>query len=90
MRAEISKSTRENKEFVRNIERAKMVDGIESKSAAKKRKDRAAGDSTSTSTNTSQEQEAQRAVRQFRQAAVGRKAVQKPPEEAKRVLSKLF
>ncbi|KAK6078627.1 RNA recognition domain-containing protein [Seiridium cupressi] len=31
MRAEISRSTKENKEFVENVERAKMLDGIQSK-----------------------------------------------------------
>ncbi|KAH8129378.1 NMD3-domain-containing protein [Trichoderma asperelloides] len=38
MRAEISKTTRENKLFVRNVERAKMLDGMEAKAKAKKRK----------------------------------------------------
>ncbi|KAB5515081.1 hypothetical protein GE09DRAFT_1160881 [Coniochaeta sp. 2T2.1] len=36
MRAEISKTTKENKDFVRNVERAKMLDGMEAKNAAKK------------------------------------------------------
>jgi len=31
MRAEITKSTTENKEFVRNIERAKVLDGMQAK-----------------------------------------------------------
>ena len=79
MRAEISKSARENKEFVRNIERAKMVDGIESKAAAKKKEEDRAG-----------AERASKSVRQFAQASVGRKGAQKAPEEAKRVLSKLF
>ncbi|KAK3318205.1 hypothetical protein B0H66DRAFT_556471 [Apodospora peruviana] len=35
MRAEISKSTKENKEFVRNLERAKVLDGMQSKAEAK-------------------------------------------------------
>ncbi|KAM7203865.1 hypothetical protein V8F20_003871 [Naviculisporaceae sp. PSN 640] len=38
MRAEISKSTKENKEFVRNLEKAKVLDGIQAKNEAKKRK----------------------------------------------------
>jgi len=38
MRAEVSKSTKENKEFVRNLERAKVLDGMQAKSEAKKRK----------------------------------------------------
>lgn len=83
MRAEISKSTRENKEFVRNIEKAKMVDGIESKTAAKR--GRAGG-----TVDKGNKDRASKIVRQFRQAAVGRKGAEKTPEEAKRVLSKLF
>lgn len=39
MRAEISKNTRENKEFVQKLERAKMLEGMEAKRAAKKPKD---------------------------------------------------
>ncbi|KAL1850225.1 hypothetical protein VTK73DRAFT_9700 [Phialemonium thermophilum] len=38
MRAEIAKSTRENKEFVRNVERARMLDGMQAKAEAKKRR----------------------------------------------------
>lgn len=38
MRAEISKATKENKDFVKNVERAKMLDGMEAKAKAKKRK----------------------------------------------------
>ncbi|KAK7751376.1 RNA-binding ATPase activator esf2 [Diatrype stigma] len=90
MMAEINKSTRENKEFVRNIERAKMVEGMESKAAAKK--SRAEGDSKGAVSSTSgkNEDRASKSVRQFKQAAVGRKGAEKTPEEAKRVLSKLF
>ena len=88
MRAEISKSARENKEFVRNIERAKMVEGIEAKAAAKK--SRAEGGSKNvTSTNGANNDRVSKSVRQFTQAAVGRKGTEKTPEEAKRVLSKL-
>ena len=89
MRAEISKSARENKEFVRNVERAKMVDNIESKAAAKK--DRAgAGADGGGSGSGSGERAPPKSVRQFAQASVGRKGAQKTPDEAKRVLSKLF
>lgn len=38
MRAEISKDTRENKEFVRNVERAKFLDGVRATKEGKKRK----------------------------------------------------
>lgn len=36
MRAEISRATRENKEFVRNVEKSKVLDGIKSKAATKR------------------------------------------------------
>jgi ESF2/ABP1 family protein len=39
MRAEISKTTKENKLFVLNVERAKMLEGIESKKDAKRMKE---------------------------------------------------
>ncbi|KAL2761078.1 hypothetical protein ACRALDRAFT_205092 [Sodiomyces alcalophilus JCM 7366] len=38
MRAEISRDTRENREFVRNVERAKFLDGVRATREAKKRK----------------------------------------------------
>ncbi|KAI1135080.1 Pre-rRNA-processing protein ESF2 [Hypoxylon sp. FL0543] len=88
MRAEISKSTKENKEFVRNIEKAKMLEGIQAKTAAKrKREEENATRSLSSVTRGSEES---RNMRKFKQASVGRKGVDKAPEEAKRVLSQLF
>lgn len=91
MRAEISKSARENKEFVRNVERAKMVDNIESKTAAKKDRAGAGADGGGSGSGSgSGERAPPKSVRQFAQASVGRKGAQKTPDEAKRVLSKLF
>ncbi|RYP16518.1 hypothetical protein DL765_005079 [Monosporascus sp. GIB2] len=89
MRAEISKSTRENKEFVRNIEKAKMLDGIQSKAAAKKSKAEGSPNGTTTFANGTSDRGFE-SVRQFKQASVGRKAAEEAPDEAKRVLSKLF
>ncbi|RYP90940.1 hypothetical protein DL770_002945 [Monosporascus sp. CRB-9-2] len=89
MRAEISKSTRENKEFVRNIEKGKMLDGIQSKAAAKKSKAEGSANGTTTFTDGTKDQ-GSKSVRQFKQASVGRKAADTAPDEAKRVLSKLF
>ncbi|RYP53316.1 hypothetical protein DL768_001673 [Monosporascus sp. mg162] len=89
MRAEISKSTRENKEFVRNIEKGKMLDGIQSKAAAKKSRAEGSANGTTTFTDETRDQDS-KSVRQFKQASVGRKAAEKAPDEAKRVLSKLF
>ncbi|KAI9171139.1 Pre-rRNA-processing protein ESF2 [Paramyrothecium foliicola] len=78
MRAEISKTTRENKEFVRNVERAKMLDGIQAKS--KKRK---ASDEDSAAGETG---------RTFKQVPQVRKDkdVETQPEHVTRVLSKIF
>ncbi|KJZ79861.1 Pre-rRNA-processing protein ESF2 [Hirsutella minnesotensis 3608] len=79
MRAEISKATKENKEFVRNVERAKMLDGMQAK--AKKRK---AGDD-------GDEAPAERA-RTFKQVPQIKKAadLEAQPERVARVLSKIF
>jgi ESF2/ABP1 family protein len=91
MRAEISKTTKENKEFVRNVERAKMLDGIRSKKEAKRRKEN--GDDIDIDTDTPQRDTLKGAerVRQFKQTGVvPKKALEETPEEVKRVLSKIF
>ncbi|KAI1099353.1 Pre-rRNA-processing protein ESF2 [Jackrogersella minutella] len=88
MRAEISKSTKDNKEFVRNIEKAKMLDGIQAKAAAKR--SRNDENATSSISATGRSTEDSRNMRKFKQASSGRKGVDKAPEEAKRVLSQLF
>jgi ESF2/ABP1 family protein len=76
MRAEISRSTKENKEFVQNIEKAKMLNGIQSK---KKQKDR------SVQANEPQTR------RTFEQASVAKKpGPEKLSEGSKRVASLLF
>ncbi len=66
-----------------------MVDGIESKAAAKR--SRVEGSSKDAApTDRTNNSHAPKSVRQFKQATVGRRAIEKAPEEAKRVLSKLF
>ncbi|KAI1463043.1 uncharacterized protein F4812DRAFT_290627 [Daldinia caldariorum] len=100
MRAEISKSTKENKEFVRNVERAKMLDGMQAKAAAKKKRSKEVeaeaeedgkgkgGDGAGFAAKGGSEG---KSLRKFKQASVAKKGVvDKAPEEAKRVLSKLF
>ncbi|KAI2640863.1 Pre-rRNA-processing protein ESF2 [Hypomontagnella submonticulosa] len=88
MRAEISKSTKENKEFVRNIEKAKMLGGMQAKAAAKRSRDEEnIGKGISAAAKGPDES---RSMQKFKQASVGRKGVDKAPEEAKRVLSQLF
>ncbi|KAI0445754.1 Pre-rRNA-processing protein ESF2 [Xylaria telfairii] len=82
MRAEISKAAKENKEFVRNIQKAKELEGIQSKAAAKKTRD-------APDAETAPEAES-KSLRKFKQASVGKKGPEKASEAAKRVLSQLF
>lgn len=93
MRAEIAKTTRENKEFVRNVERAKVLNGIQSKAAAKRKK----------AAENEPEEAAERAVeravdapeqdrrRTFKQIPLAKKRKQEEqPDQVQRVLSKIF
>lgn len=79
MRAEISKTTRENKEFVKNVERAKMLDGMQAK--AKKRK-----------TDDGEEGAVRQPSRSFHQVPLAKKKteVEDQPADVSRVLSKIF
>ncbi|KAJ2982145.1 hypothetical protein NUW58_g6507 [Xylaria curta] len=86
MRAEISKAAKENKEFVRNVQKAKELDGIQSKAAAKKTRDTEKTDAAPTAVPETDS----KSLRKFKQAAVGRKGPEKTSETAKRVLSQLF
>ena len=81
MRAEISKSTKENKEFVRNVERAKMLDGIQDKAKANKRK-----------ADQVQDEPGNQGPRSFKQTPLINKdrAGEAQPEQVTRVLSKIF
>lgn len=79
MRAEITRTTKENKEFVRNVEKAKMLEGIQSKAAAKN-KDK----------DTNDQPGQARARRTFEQAPVAKKKDDKLPQDAQRVASMLF
>ncbi len=95
MRAEISKTTRENKEFVSNVERAKVLNGIQSKNAAKRKK----ADDDERGENGG-EQAAERPAagsvqerrRTFKQVPLAKKRRQdeQQPEQVQRVLSKIF
>ncbi|KAL7950277.1 hypothetical protein V8C42DRAFT_310038 [Trichoderma barbatum] len=82
MRAEISKTTRENKLFVRNVERAKMLDGMEAKAKAKKRK----------ASDALESEEPKESVRTFKQISKINKGgdTSEQPERVSRVLSKIF
>ncbi|KAG5656483.1 hypothetical protein KAF25_000070 [Fusarium avenaceum] len=83
MRAEISKSTKENKEFVRNVEKAKMLDGMAVKAKAKKRKADVEGQA---------DDSVRQVKRSFKQVPLAKKRtdVEDQPAEVTRVLSKIF
>ncbi|KAJ6784326.1 hypothetical protein PWT90_07246 [Aphanocladium album] len=91
MRAEISKTSRENKEFVRNVEQAKVLDGI-AKSAAKKRKATDEGEADAGGAVAGGEDKAQRNTRTFKQIPLAKKNkdTEEQPERVTRVLSKIF
>lgn len=79
MRAEISKSSKENKEFVRNVERAKMLDGMQAKS--KKRKPEQAKE---------HEEKGPMSFKQIPLATKRGRDAEEQPEHVSRVLSKIF
>ncbi|KAK0715587.1 hypothetical protein B0H67DRAFT_514742 [Lasiosphaeris hirsuta] len=91
MRAEISKTTKENKEFVRNIDRAKMLDGMHAKAAAKQKKASDDGGDSTTAT-AAQSESTHEKPRTFKQVPLAkkRKHDEEQPEQVKRVLSKIF
>jgi ESF2/ABP1 family protein len=94
MRAEISKTTKENKEFVRNVERAKMLDGIEAKNAAKKEKNKEAADAAGVDGGDKEvrkEAGGKERKRTFAQIPLAKKKkAEDQPDQVKRVLSRIF
>lgn len=88
MRAEISKTSRENKEFVRNVERAKMLDGIQAKS--KKRK--APATEEDAGPGAGEAESSRRKPMTFKQIPLAKKGrdTDQQPEQVNRVLSKIF
>ncbi|KAI0964743.1 hypothetical protein F4678DRAFT_455015 [Xylaria arbuscula] len=92
MRAEIIKATKENKEFVRNVQKGKELQGIQTKAAAKQAKDT---ETTEKETPVSiappePENEPKKRQRSFKQFSAGKKVPQETSEATKRVLSQLF
>ncbi|RKU40970.1 RNA-binding ATPase activator esf2 [Coniochaeta pulveracea] len=94
MRAEISKTTKENKEFIRNVERAKMLDGITAKNTAKKEKNKEVTDGTvGDSTDKGVKKDAVGKERKITFAQIPLAKKRKPedqPDQVKRVLSRIF
>jgi ESF2/ABP1 family protein len=100
MRAEISKTTRENKEFVRNVEKSKMLDGMEAKETVKQKRkkttttdeDGAPGGSATAFADSGLVKDRKRT---FKQIPLARKRgreqdAAEQPDQVKRVLSKIF
>ena len=92
LKAEISKTTRENKEFVQNVERAKMLEGMEAKKAARKRmEDEDEGGNAKPLENEQKPKKGGERPRHFKQTEVAaKKKSADQPDQVKRVLSKIF
>ncbi|KAL2130020.1 hypothetical protein VTI74DRAFT_7016 [Chaetomium olivicolor] len=92
MRAEIAKTTRENKEFVKNVEKAKVLNGIQAKAAAKRKKapedDVEGGGEVA---DVPDDGKVLQKRRTFKQIPLAKKRKQEEqPEQVQRVLSKIF
>ncbi|EKG10783.1 Nucleotide-binding alpha-beta plait [Macrophomina phaseolina MS6] len=83
MRAEIARSTRENKEFIQNVERAKMLEGMAAKKKSRGVEKEGAAESPS-------EREVRRQFKQVEVKSKRARDVPEQPEEVKRVLSQIF
>ncbi|EGS21261.1 uncharacterized protein CTHT_0031100 [Thermochaetoides thermophila DSM 1495] len=100
MRAEIAKTTKENKEFIKNVEKAKVLNGIAAKAEAKrKRLGVGEGGKEESKEDEGETQTIEGGVgfvpakrRTFKQIPLAkkRKVDEDQPEEVKRVLSKIF
>lgn len=89
MRAEISKANKENHEFVRNVERARMLDGMEAKAAIKRGKGKG-GDGGE---GGEEKRPAKDGVRTFKQIPIARRQGEtngRPSEAVTRVLGSIF
>lgn len=86
MMAEIGRTTRENKEFVRNVEKAKMLDGMKTKKAQKKISDEGYGLPSAGAGHTASDERA----RTFKQVSLARKETPSQPTELKSVASRIF
>lgn len=85
MRAEISKTHKENKDFVRNVERAKVQDGIQASKARKRKQPEQGTDEGAQATSS-------RPRSTFKQTSLVKKGRdgEEQPEHVSRVLNKIF
>lgn len=86
MMAEISRTTKENKEFVRNVEKGKVLEGIKSKRAQKKSLD----DAPEGSSKLTSEAKTAEKARTFKQVPLANKNAAVQPSESKSVASRIF
>ncbi|KAK7955754.1 RNA recognition domain-containing protein [Apiospora aurea] len=87
MRAEISRTNKENKEFVRNVEKAKIQDTKSTKAAAKTKKETADKKDPAPAPAPATESKARRT---FEQSSMAKKREDKLPEKTQRVMSMLL
>lgn len=88
MRAEISKTTKENKEFLKNVERSKVLRGMEAKQLAKSNTTEESENSRTTPKSAKKRTEP---IRIFKQKAVASKNMSElQPERIKNILGKIF
>ncbi|KAK8052348.1 pre-rRNA-processing protein ESF2 [Apiospora rasikravindrae] len=85
MRAEISRTNKENKEFVRNVEKAKIQDTKSTKAAAKTKKETT--DKKEPAPGPAPESKVRRT---FEQSSMAKKKEDKLPEKTQRVMSMLL
>ncbi|KAH7376682.1 pre-rRNA-processing protein ESF2 [Plectosphaerella cucumerina] len=93
MRAEISKTTRENKEFVRNVERSKVLEGVKATQEKKrKREEKSDGAEAAPAPAAEEKADGRRERMSFKQVALAPRGGDKKdqPEHVTRVLSKIF
>ncbi|KAF3766909.1 hypothetical protein M406DRAFT_337817 [Cryphonectria parasitica EP155] len=87
MMAEVNRTTKENMEFVRNVEKAKMLDGIQAKKAQKKNLDQEHG----VQPNPKVERKPGEKARTFKQVPLAKKGEEPArPNELKSVASRIF
>jgi ESF2/ABP1 family protein len=89
MRAELDQSAKQNKVFVSNVEKGKMLEGIHAKAAAKAKKTAPEDAEVSAQTQTETTKDRRRIFTQV-PLAKKRKAEDGQSEQVQRVLSKIF
>lgn len=86
MMAEISRTTKENKEFVRNVEKGKVLEGIKTKRAQKKSTD----DGLEGASKLASVAKTAEKARTFKQVPLANKNATLQPSESKSVASRIF